>query len=264
MSLSLFIVLVSCTETTRQYRDTRINYDSLAGSVPKSDTLTFINKEYADTNSEYHYYVVCAYPELIHFEKEIIQKRINYLIENKLNETIDMFKLEQEYMFSDTTGMNLPEDFDEYESRNSFLAIDYEIVNNSRDLMSIIFNIEKYLAFAAHPITYHKTVNIDMNSGDEIDLSYFIPNADSVFVQKLSEISFTKIAAMDVSDSVWIRNGLLPLWDNFKNYNITSENIIFTFDVYQVAPYAVGPVRITIPWTELIDSTESEDEIISE
>ena len=258
------MILGSCSETTRQYRETRINYDSLAASIPKSDTLTFINKEIADTNSEFHYIISCNYPELIHYENESVKKQINNSIENKLFEIIDLFKLDQEYMFSDTTGMNLPENFDELESRQSVMFINYEVVNNSRDITSLIFNIEQYIAFTAHPITYHKTMNIDMNSGELIDLSYFIPVEDTLFIQKLSAVSYQKIMSMNVSDSVWISNGVLPLWDNFKNYNITRDSITLTFDVYQVAPYAVGPVRISIPWTELIDTTRTEEAPVEE
>jgi hypothetical protein len=167
-------------------------------------------------------------------------------------------------MFADTTGMNLPENYEDLESRKSVMYINYEVVNNSRDLTSLIFNIEQYIAFAAHPISYHKTMNIDMKSGEMIDLSYFIPVEDTLFIQKLSDISYQKIMSMNVSDSVWISNGVLPLWDNFKNYNITRDSITLTFDVYQVAPYAIGPVRISIPWTELIDSTNTEDEPVAE
>lgn len=262
--VTLLLILNSCSETTRQYREARINYDSLAASTPKSDTLTFINKEISDTNSEYHYIIYCNYPELIHFENESIKNQINNAIENKLYEIIDLFKLDQEYMIGDTTGMNLPEDFDESESRTSTLFINYEVVNNSRDITSLIFNIGQYIAFAIHPITYHKTMNIDMSSGEMIDLSFFIPVEDTMFIQRLSEISYQKINALNVSDSIWISNGVLPIWDNFKNYNITRDSLTLTFDVYQVAPYSVGPVRISIPWTELIDSTRTEKEPVEE
>ncbi|MBX3042893.1 MAG: DUF3298 domain-containing protein [Candidatus Kapabacteria bacterium] len=250
----------ACSETTRQYRETRINYDSLAASIPKSDTLTILEKQQNDTNSILKYYISVIYPELIHYDNEKAQKKVNLGISGKLTEIIEMFVMDQEFMFADTTGMNLPEDFDEFESRYSFLAIDYELINNSRDLMSLILNIEKYIAFAAHPISYHKSLNFDMSSGEEIDLYNFISVNDSLFLDKLSEVSFNKITAMNLSDSVWIRNGLLPLWDNFKNYNITRDSLYLTFDVYQVAPYAVGPVRVSYSWQELIDSTRNHDE----
>lgn len=260
--------LVACTETTRQYRDLHINYDSLAASIPKSDTLTIINKEMSDTNSEFKYYIVCNYPELIHFDKEIIQKKVNYSIENKLSEIISFFRMEQETMFSDTTGMNLPEDFDEYESRTSFLTIDYEIVSKDRDIMSIIFGIQQYYPFAMHPIHYHKTMNFDMNTGEEITLSNFFSIWDTEVIDRISKFSFNKIMEMNISDSVWVSNGLLPEWDNFKNYNITRNDLIFTFDVYQVASYAQGPVRVTIPWDSIIiqipDSIYNDEGVIVE
>lgn len=254
----LLVLAVSCSESTRQYRDNRLNLDSIAASIPKSDTLTFITKEISDTNSEYKYLIVCSYPELIHFDSENIQNKINNSITSKLNEIIALFKIDQEYMFGDTTGMNLPEGFDEFESRRSSLMIIYEILNNDRNLMSMILNVEQYNAFAAHPISYHKTLNFDMSNGDEIVLSNYIPSSDSSFINRVSEISYKKIMDLKVSDSIWIRSGVLPLWDNFKNYNLTRKELILTFDIYQVAPYSEGPVRIAIPWESLlIDGKDS-------
>lgn len=265
ISAVILVFAVSCTESTRQYRETRINFDSLAASIPKSDTLTFITKETSDSNSTLKYLIVLSYPELIHYDNDIIQKKINNSISVKLNEIIELFKIEQEYMFSDTANMNLPENFDDFESRKSYLMIIYEILNNDRDLMSVIFNVEQYNAFAAHPISYHKTLNFDMKSGEEITLSKFIPESDSTFIDRVSEISYDKIMKLNLSDSVWVRNGLLPLWDNFKNYNITRKSLILTFDIYQVAPYSSGPVRISIPWESLqIDSLENKSDVITE
>ncbi|MFA7625927.1 MAG: RsiV family protein [Candidatus Kapaibacterium sp.] len=248
-----FVLLISCSETTRQYRDTRINYDSLAASIPKSDTLTFLTSDISDTNTDYKYYINCVYPRLIHFDKESVQRAVNDSIENKLHEVIDLFENDQELMFGDSSDMEWPEDFDEYQSRYSYLGINYELINNSRELLSLILNVEHYTAFAAHPISYHKSLNFDMGSGEILSLENFIGTIDSSFLQNLSERSFHKIMKMDISDSVWIRDGLLPKWENFKNYNITRDSLFLTFDVYQVAPYAVGPVRLSIPWTELIE-----------
>jgi hypothetical protein len=249
----------SCSETTRQYRDAHINYDSLALLVPKSDTLTFLNKELGDTNTEFRYLISTNYPELIHFEKELVQRKINNKIESTLSEIIELFRIDQEFMFNDTTGVNLPDSLDEFVTGQSILFINYTILNNSRNLFSMIFQIEQYNALAAHPISYHKTLNFDMSNGEIIELQDFIPTADSNFIETIADISFELINSMDISDSIWIRNGILPEWENFRNYNITTDSLILTFDVYQVAPYSVGPVRVPIAWSDLKSRNESKN-----
>ena len=249
---AVLFLFCSCSESTRQYREPRINYDSLAASIPKSDTLTFIPHEISDTSSEFHYVITCKYPELIHYDIDTVKIKINYAITGRLNEIIDLFKIDQKFLANDSIGLAPLKDLEGFETRQNYLLIDYGIVNNSRTIMSMIFNIEQFNAFSAHPISYHKTMNFDMKTGDEIDLMKFVQDNDSTFIGNLSNISYELIAAKNISDSVWIWNGILPEWENFQNYNITRDSLILTFDVYQVAPYAVGPVRIAVPWVQLI------------
>jgi hypothetical protein len=249
---AVLFLICSCSESTRQYREPRINYDSLAASIPKSDTLTFIPHEISDTSTEFHYVITCKYPELIHYDIDTVKFKINYAITGRLNEIIDLFKIDQKFLANDSVGLAPLKDLEGFETRQNYLLIDYGIVNNSRTIMSMIFNIEQYNAFSAHPISYHKTLNFDMKTGDEIDLMEFVQDDDSTFIGNLSNISYELISAKNISDSVWIWNGILPEWENFQNYNITRDSLILTFDVYQVAPYAVGPVRIAVPWEKLI------------
>jgi hypothetical protein len=267
ISLTYFFISIlafcSCTESARQSREPRINYDSLASSIPKSDTLIFLNKEILDTNAEINYVIKCNYPELIHYDKEIIQRKVNYIVLNKIKDIIEIFKLDQNFIFSDSLNnkpqLNNPTDLVQY----SYLDINYNIVNNSRNLMSLIFNIEQFNAFSAHPITYHKSMNFDMNTGELIELEqYSVILQDTLLLNNISSKSFEKLKLLNISDSTWIYNGTLPLWENFKNYNLKDDSLLITFDVYQVAPFAVGPVRISIPWEHIITpkNTESKKE----
>lgn len=256
IAITYVLGLSSCTESARQSRDPRLNLDSIASSMPKSDTLFFINKEISDTNKELRYYYSCNYPELIHFENEILKRKVNYTIVNQIRDVIDMFVMGQEIENSDSLKARLPEDYELWESKNSYLFINYEIINNSTSMMSMIFNVEHYMAFNAHPISYHRTLNIDMNNGEPVDLhryTYYIQ--DSMLLENISQKSFQKINKLKVSDSNWIVNGTLPVWENFRNFNIKNDSLVLTFDVYQVAPYAVGPVRIGIAWKELVNDS---------
>jgi hypothetical protein len=39
--------------------------------------------------------------------------------------------------------------------------------------------------------------------------------------------------------------------ENYRNWNITPDGLMITFDEYQVAPYAAGPQTVTVPYSEL-------------
>ncbi len=38
---------------------------------------------------------------------------------------------------------------------------------------------------------------------------------------------------------------------NYRNWNITPNGLMITFDEYQVAPYAAGPQTVVIPYKAL-------------
>lgn len=67
-------------------------------------------------------------------------------------------------------------------------------------------------------------------------------------MRALSGLAVEELTSREISDPDWISDGAGPEVQNFSIWTFTIENEIrFTFDPYQVAAYAVGPVDILFP-----------------
>ncbi len=130
----------------------------------------------------------------------------------------------------------------------STLDSTYSVSYNENSLVSIQFEYYSYVAGAAHPISYTKTLTYDMLSRQEIQLQdLFI--ADSDWLTTLSTYSSNDLNTREV---LQFAEGAQPLMENFSRWVITPEGLKFFFDTYQVAPYAAGPQQVLIPYSELM------------
>ena len=56
----------------------------------------------------------------------------------------------------------------------------------------------------------------------------------------------------DMTDASMLEAGTTAATpDNYKNWALTPNSLIFFFDPYQVAAYAAGPQKVEIPFTTL-------------
>jgi hypothetical protein len=46
-------------------------------------------------------------------------------------------------------------------------------------------------------------------------------------------------------------DGAKPMPENYDNWNITPDGLLITFDMYQVAPGASGPLQVLVPYAQL-------------
>jgi hypothetical protein len=46
-------------------------------------------------------------------------------------------------------------------------------------------------------------------------------------------------------------DGALPKPENYARWSITKKGLLFTFDPYQVGPYAAGAQYVIVPYTAL-------------
>jgi len=46
-------------------------------------------------------------------------------------------------------------------------------------------------------------------------------------------------------------DGANPTVENYRNWNITPEGLMITFDTYQVAPGAAGPQVVVVPYGQI-------------
>ena len=135
-------------------------------------------------------------------------------------------------------------------SAGSSLDIQHELVSQQGSIWSIKFNIMGYADGAAHPYHYSITVNYDLANSRELILDdLFLPNSN--YLQVISDYCKVQLSARDIGFTDGFAQGADPVPENYRNWNISNEGLVITFDEYQVAAYAVGAQTVVIPFSEL-------------
>jgi hypothetical protein len=134
-------------------------------------------------------------------------------------------------------------------SPGSFLDVTYALTLQHNDLWSFKFSFSGYSAGAAHPYLYSITVNYDLHQDRELALSdLFLPN--SVYLEVISKYCSAELGKRAIGFEAFSQ-GAAPTLENYRNWNITTDGLMITFDEYQVAAYAAGPQTVAIPYSEL-------------
>ncbi len=132
----------------------------------------------------------------------------------------------------------------------SYFDVRYQLVSPPGNVLSIKVATEGYFAGAAHPYHLIYSFNYDLEQGKNIAFSsLFLPNAD--YLSAISQYCIAQLKTRDIGFGDIFAQGAEPTLDNYKNWNITPDGLMITFDEYQVASYATGPQVVTIPYSEL-------------
>jgi hypothetical protein len=134
-------------------------------------------------------------------------------------------------------------------SVSSSFDVKYELLSPAGNIFSIKFDTMGYVSGAAHPYHLSYTFNYDLEKGNDVALSdLFLQGAD--YLGTISQYCAAQLSTRDI-DFKDFSQGADPTPENYKNWNITSNGLMITFDEYQVAPYAAGPQVVTVPYSEL-------------
>jgi hypothetical protein len=135
-------------------------------------------------------------------------------------------------------------------SSGSFFDAKYTVVFQSNSLWSLKFDFMGYADGAAHTYRYSKTFNYDLERGEKLSLEdLFRP--DSNYLETVSSHCIFELSKRDIGFYGGFEQGAEPTSKNYRNWNITSNGLMITFDEYQVAPYAAGAQTVTVPYMEL-------------
>jgi hypothetical protein len=144
------------------------------------------------------------------------------------------------------TGGDLPP---EIADLGSYMDVGYQFFTPTESLLSISFGVDWYSAGAAHPNSYSRTLNYDLDSGTVLALADLF-KADTQFLEALSAYS---VKVLTEKGTLMFPDGAEPTEDNYQNWNLTPDGLLITFDDYQVAPHVAGPQQVVIPYAELTD-----------
>lgn len=137
----------------------------------------------------------------------------------------------------------------------SMFDMRYTLLSSPGNIYSLKFESEGYIAGAAHPYHLTYTFNYDLGQGKELALSnLFLPNTD--YLETIANYCAAQLNTRDIGFDMF-QQGAAPMPENYKNWNITPDGLMITFDEYQVAPYAAGPQTVVVPYAELLSVIDS-------
>jgi hypothetical protein len=134
------------------------------------------------------------------------------------------------------------------------LSIKYEMIYQDADMVSAKFESFSYIRGSAHPFTEYSGFSYVFSNQKEVTLTDIFP-PESDYLTKLSERTDAKLK-VQLGDSYideFVKQGIKPIPENFKEFYIGKDGITFIFNAYQVAAYVAGPQFIFFPWNEIED-----------
>lgn len=189
--------------------------------------------------------VKSVYPQLQSDTIKDSVETFNQLVIDLAQDKISEFKAQ--VIANQEAQQNLPA----YQRRND-LYLDYDssfIQSGKNPIISIRFSDQGYIAGMAHPYHHHFVLNYDLNNNEKINLDdLFSPDAD--YLPVLSSYT-SSVLNRRLRDKQMIADGTAPKPENFKNWNIKPNGLLFTFDEYQVAPYVNGAQTVLVPYSIL-------------
>lgn len=202
-------------------------------TVPLWQRIHIEDRLIDQTNEEPPYTLTARYPALVGSDDVRLQ-RFNQDIETLVQDEIATFQ-------SDVSGMPVPP-----ATSGSFFESGYQVLSPPGNLLSILLQFSLYMDGAAHPFGYSKTYTFDIENGVPLALNDLFTTPDAL--PWIAAYCQAELASRDIG---YFGSGAEPTLENYRNWNLTATGLQITFDPYQVAPYAVGPQTVTIPYSDL-------------
>lgn len=207
-----------------------------ATSMPLSTQVTLVSQPYIESNQEPAFTITAQTPQLSGSDDPRVLA-FNQTLHDLVQEEIDVFR--QEFMNAPVVEV----------SAGSFLEISHTLAAQYDDIWSFKFVFFFYSNGAAHPGDYSMTLNYDLDQGRGLALAdLFVSN--SGYLEAISEYCITELGKQPFFDGAFT-SGADPTVENYRNWNITPEGLMITFDTYQVAPGAAGPQVVVVPYGQL-------------
>jgi hypothetical protein len=112
---------------------------------------------------------------------------------------------------------------------------------------NFIFSNTSYSG-GAHGLESTKTFSFSA-TGQMITTASLFSNGDVGLQTIAPYVKQQLMASLPSGDQAFIADGTAPTDDNYANFTIENDGIIFIFDPYQVAPYSDGQQTVKVPYS---------------
>lgn len=174
-------------------------------------------------------------------------------ISQKVNETIKNLVCglgfdEKKYSSIDDlmTSVNSVEDDAGYE-----LSIGSSLVTNDNDILCIRIRHSFYCCDAPHEFSSSNYYNFDIRTGKQILLDDLLIQNYETTLNKIAEEKFVETNGSDdwdFSDDWYFEKGNFEL---NRDFAITPGGLLFSYDPYEIGPYAMGAVEVFISYKDI-------------
>jgi hypothetical protein len=127
-----------------------------------------------------------------------------------------------------------------------------EILSNTQTILSLSAVTEHYTG-GAHGNRTVYFININPENGEDITLNSVFKTGYESALRSEAEKAFRKARELDEYQDLTEAGFEFPegKFELNSNYGFGSNGIVFCFNAYEIAPYAMGPTEFTVPWSAL-------------
>lgn len=141
----------------------------------------------------------------------------------------------------------------------SELHIDYETYSAPNNIVSVIFNILENSSYLAHPDVKIVSKTFDLSDDKEITLDNIMQGEYLEYIAQISQAYFKENAIYkDNTNESIFKEGSYPSVENYSNYILKKDSIIFKFQKYQLFSGNFGMPSVEIPYIDLKDYIKPE------
>ena len=207
-----------------------------ATATPPSLRLALTSIPYSENNINPPSIITAQIPLLTGSDDPRVAA-FNQAINDLVHGEIESFKI-------GLTGLSNPPEF----AISTFDA-KYNVVYQGGDLWSLKFDMAVYVDGAAHPGDLVHILNYDFAHSKQLGMDdLFI--AESNYLEVISKYCSEQLSTFDMGfDETTV--GAEPTPRNYRNWNITADGLMITFERGQVTAYAAPAQVVTIPYSEL-------------
>lgn len=236
----LFFKLFQNNETNSSQTETSSSTDSNAQELPVQKIVLSDKKISEDTLT---YGINLVYPQASGLVNKNSQEKVNKTFQEYAENLVKEFKAEITDINDIPTG------------QRSELIMDYDILQLSRQMISLKFNVSNYTAGAAHPNSFVHAVTYDLVNDKAIAGLEDVFESEKDYLKVLSDLARENLKVQLADDFASLRasveEGTTPEQKNFSEFSIARGTFNIYFNPYQVAPYAVGVVEVKILYDQL-------------
>lgn len=207
------------------------------------------SKNYSESNKEKPIYEIDLWYPYFNVLKHSNLIEVNTNIQGRLLDEVFNMRtcLIEDYSFEESLNTTM----------SGVITSSYEITCFTQHLLSIRFSYYSYSAGAAHPQHFTKTYNFLITPTIKLTIQDLFTSLKSLeqisilvrkdLINQREKMGFS----VDKGSLEWINGGTKPEPVYFQNFNLTRNSIVFTFDEYQVGPYAEGSFQVELEMTKL-------------